>query len=268
MGNIRETLLDPMSHADHLRLVVLSPFFLDQTEVSVKALRDAGFRPGPELELEPWSGRSTGDNWNDFCGFTSTPSAKDTLPINCIAPHKARLYCQKMGADLPTEAQFEYVAGALTSRRYVWGDDPPAPAPKGCSDAVLAQGGWGAYGSMQPFNCKPATPPGGPQALGSLVSSPRRDRLELESGTVFDLVGNVSEFALDTWNTQDDPCWSKGGVYVDPVCGDGSPMNDHVIRGGSWIVQADNAAAATRAWYPGGAIVSNDIGFRCARPAN
>src|SRR5581483_4340900 len=153
------------------------------------------------------------------------------------------------------EAQFEYVAGGLRGHLYVWGQDNPT-----CSQAVLGRGGWGVY-VTQPNDCKTADPPGGalPVKSGSL------DVLHLEGGDIFDVVGNVVEWTRDLWQRQDEPCWSSGGVYVDPVCTNPSTIDVRAssMRGGSFIDSPLAAAAASRNFYTG---FVPFIGFRCARP--
>jgi formylglycine-generating enzyme required for sulfatase activity len=101
---------------------------------------------------------------------------------------------------------------------------------------------------------------------------PRRDRLELEGGVIYDLVGNATEWALDTWNRQDEPCWMRSGPLVDPVCTEPSPSQGdvRVFRTGSWLVGARQAAAAYRAPLIGNISSGQgiDLGFRCARPGS
>jgi formylglycine-generating enzyme required for sulfatase activity len=158
------------------------------------------------------------------------------------------------GGDLPTEAQYEYVASGLSSLPYVWGNDPPAP-----QDAVFS-------GSMIPL-----TPPLPPvRVAGSAV----RDRLELEGGTVVDLAGNMSEWTRDIWNVDGQPCWGPG-VFTDPVCmapDTTLPPSWHgfTARGGSWSDDAGGLRAALRRRVVVASEIdagSADIGFRCVRPA-
>ena len=171
---------------------------------------------------------------------------------------EARTYCQSRGADLVTEARYEYAASNLEGRLYPWGGDEPA-----CPDAVYGRTGWGLY--AQAFDdCKPGAPPGGPLPPGSGA----RDRVDLPTGSIVDLAGNVSEVMLDVWNRLDEPCWMTPGVYTDPICtavspGDGPRIT---VRGGSWLLSPENLEAVSRfAAPPTG--WSNGSGFRCARDA-
>jgi formylglycine-generating enzyme required for sulfatase activity len=104
----------------------------------------------------------------------------------------------------------------------------------------------------------PQTRPGGPLIV---ADGTRRDRVELDD-TVFDLVGNVREYCLDTFNRQDEPCWSKGGVYRDPVCTASSTQR--VVRGGSWLDYPAQGTAATRRSVADDAMPI-DTGMRCVR---
>jgi formylglycine-generating enzyme required for sulfatase activity len=245
--------------ADRLRLVVVSPFFIEAAEVTV-----ARFRAAAAVPTFAWSGSHTGIAWQDYCTYTPQPMGNEDTPINCTAWPAARTFCQGLGRDLPTEAQFELVASAFSGRLYAWGEDDPA-----CGDAVLGRAGWGALETLL-APCKPSTPPGGPLPVGTGVSPPRRDRLDLPTGTVFDLVGNMCELTRDRWNRQSEPCWSKPGVYTDPLCDQPSPADgtEHVYRGGCWDITAQLSTTASREGISDGATSGLiGLGFRCARPA-
>ncbi|HZO16495.1 MAG TPA: SUMF1/EgtB/PvdO family nonheme iron enzyme [Polyangiaceae bacterium] len=261
MGNARMLGTSLGEANDRRRLVVLSPFFLDSTEVTVSAYRS--FDDGSLYELHAWSGGTQGFAWQDFCTFTATPGAHDDKPVLCVSYEGARAYCQARGGDLPSEAQIEYAASALESRLFVWGSDQPR-----CSDAVLQRYGYGLFAAT--YNeCTPELAPGGAEIVGSLAMPPRRDRLELEGGVIYDLVGNATEWALDTWNRQDEPCWMRAGPLVDPWCNQPSPSQGdvRVFRTGSWLVGARQAAAAYRSPLLGNIASGQgiDLGFRCAR---
>lgn len=250
------------------RLVVVSPFFVDAHEVTVAEYRAW---PGHDDDfLQRRAGGTSALVWQNLCSFTDDAEAPfDAWPVVCVGFAGARAYCQSRGADLPTEAQFEYVAGALESRLYVWGSEEP-----GCDDAVLNRFDPGGFASPgQGFEpCPVEQLPGGPETNGSLIDPPRLDRLVLAQGAVYDLVGNAAEWVLDAWNRQTEPCWSSGGVYRDPLCT--APSIDgvaRVFRGGSWIIGPRQAIAA----YRGGPLTDAgvaagqgiDLGFRCVRPA-
>ena len=105
---------------------------------------------------------------------------------------------------------------------------------------------------------------GGPQPAGTAT----RDRLNLPTGAVFDLIANVEEWTLDRWSWQYEPCWT-GALYYDPICdvdsADGFPRR-RSVRGESWAQTVIVVPAASRSQnepdYSG-----PKLGFRCARPA-
>lgn len=270
MGNPHAVGLGGGNDADQRRLVVLAPFLLDATEVTVASYRalldtlDPALRDA--LTPIPWSSSTNGTQWRDFCTFTAAPGPLDDEPVVCVAWSQAQQYCQLRGADLPTEAQLEYVAGGLASRLFHWGSDEPS-----CDDAVIARYGYGIFGSG-PFagvGCVATVPPGGTEPVGTVVDPPRRDRLELPGGTIFDLVGNATEWARDLYNRQSEPCWAAAGVYHEPLCETVSPADGllYSFRLGSYAVGARQAVAAYRHGLRDISLGHGiDLGFRCARP--
>ncbi|MBL0193911.1 MAG: SUMF1/EgtB/PvdO family nonheme iron enzyme [Myxococcales bacterium] len=243
--------------ADLARLVVVSPHFLDADEATVGDVR--GFEKS-EIGFIPWSQKTTGASRSDYCSFTATPGSREALPANCTLWTAARHFCLSRGKDLPTEAQFEHVASALVSRRFPWGDDPPA-----CDDAVWGRGGDG-YLAPIVAPCRARGQASGPECAGAAcAASRRRDSLPLEGGVLRDLAGNVSEWALDRFSRQDEACWSTPGPRRDPLCtlaGQGSPRL--AVRGGSWLASGKTLAASSRA-AEGLDAYEPFIGFRCAR---
>jgi formylglycine-generating enzyme required for sulfatase activity len=265
MGNVAAAGQGPNS-GDSSRLVVLSPFYVDATEMTV-----ATFRSFKGVAGEVWAGREA-CNTQDYCTVTSAPGPNEDLPATCLDWTHARAICQSQGKDLLSEAQYEYLASGLAGQPYVWGTDVPE-----CGDMVFERGGYGAYAGY-PDNCVHA-PGGTPYCDGGIIVGglglggplpPRngsRDRLTIAlpgwTGTVFDIEGNVAEFTLDAWNLETDPCWSRHGVYTNPVCEDSS-TNERTNRGGDWSSDPADSLAAFRDWN-----VANEssaqIGFRCAR---
>jgi formylglycine-generating enzyme required for sulfatase activity len=257
MGNARVDGFGIGNASDRRRLVVLPPFYLDRTEVTVAAYRAAAGVPLTARSTDP-------NDWQYYCTWSAQPDDREDHPVVCVPYAAARAHCQARGGDLPTEAQFERAASALVGRLFVWGSDLPE-----CADAVLGNVGPGFFYDIGRSFCSPRSAPGGSLPVGS-DHAPRRDNLVLSSGIVHDLVGNASEWALDRWNRQEEPCWSHGGVYVAPFCDAVSVDGDlRVFRGGSWLVQASSAAAAFRSAIPENAMALNtvDLGFRCALPA-
>jgi formylglycine-generating enzyme required for sulfatase activity len=264
MGNRTLTGLPGKWSANVERLVVVSPFWIDAAEVTVEAFRAAAI-PGAFT----WSGTYENDPLapTNACTFTAAPDpSHDLLPVNCVSQDAAIGFCAAKGAMLPTEGQFEFVAGDFASRLHPWGVDEP-----GCDDAV-----WGRSNIVPhaPGDVSPCMPPDEialPLALvrADGTTRPGRDRVEVDDGTVFDLAGNLTEWTRDLFNEPWEACWNRAGsqVFVDPVClTEGEEGHAYATRGGIWFGPSYLTRAAARfAQQPAQAI---QTGIRCVRPAN
>jgi formylglycine-generating enzyme required for sulfatase activity len=222
----------------HERLVTVDAFLLDHAEVSVAAFRARG----TVTDLEPRRHTTPG------CTFAEETDPEradfDARPVNCVGYSRVVKFCADQGKDLPTEAELEYVQGALRSRRYVWGDGPPR-----CQDAVLLA-----------TDCEePAPKPSG---------SASRDTLTLPGGaSVVDLIGNVHELTRDLWNPETGPCWGPGTFY-NPVCTtpDRARPTARVVRGGAYADLATFARSALREYVDRpDSNLGTSVGFRCVR---
>jgi formylglycine-generating enzyme required for sulfatase activity len=216
------------------RLVTLDAFAMEATEVTVGAFRKSG------LATAAYPVRRS----REGCLYPEDPneSSFDAYPVNCITHELAQKYCSSIDRDLPTEAEFEYVAGALRSQAFVWGEDPPK-----CGDAVLGFAG-----------CKESAP--------LSVGSARRDRLTLPGQPILvDLTGNVHEFTRDRWNREDGPCWGLGHFY-NPTCDreDVEFPTGRVVRGGAYAELPTYAPAALREFVDQpNRRVGTSVGLRC-----
>ena len=90
------------------------------------------------------------------------------------------------------------------------------------------------------------------------------------SEDVVDLAGNVSEFARDKWSRQDEPFWSRPGVFRDPLAdvdspSDGRDGGTYANKGGHYMSLPIELRAAFRGFLHDNGI-SPQTGFRCARP--
>lgn len=196
------------------RLVVLSPFFLQKTEVNVAAYRAAG--PVPSTEVVRFSGdyRASGAGGipNARCTYTDAPGPHESAPVNCVVWPQADAFCKKRGGSLPAEAQFEFVAGALTSRYRVWGTtNPRARTPCG---AVHGEPSRRTVPVPRATCSSPARAPWTPQnqacTVDSIGSAPHRHRLRPD-GEPDGVPGRHLR------RTSNDPCWSGTGILARPA---------------------------------------------------
>ena len=193
--------------------VTLSAYCMDVTEVTVAAYSTCTATGC----AAPNTG--TGCNWS--------VSGRGNHPINCVDWSQARAYCQSLGGDLPTEAQWEYAARGTDGRRHPWGTD--APASQLCWSGVGARAG----------TCPIQSFPSGNSPFG-----------------LFDMSGNVWEWTRDWFAPY------PSGSDVNPT-GPGSGTT-HVVHGGSWNSSAGFLVRATYRGDDPPTIRNSDIGFRCA----
>lgn len=242
MGNPRLDVLDAReADGTSERVVVLSPYFLDRAEVTVAALRAARVARVVDDPVEATPARPD-------CLYTADPGQDDDRPVNCLSWQRARAFCTKVGKRLPSEAEYEYAAGALASRAFPWGGDLPS-----CADAVHGGGG----------TCMATTRP-------AIAGSGARDRLVLGDDVVVDLAGNLRELVADRFRRGDEACWGAG-VFVDPVCERDPPETPvaRSVRGGSYRDEGTLLRAALRSFIEDERFaVSELVGFRCARDAH
>jgi formylglycine-generating enzyme required for sulfatase activity len=246
MATVRDVALPP-------RLVVLSPFWLDDREVTVADYRR--FDPARPLQ---WSGNTAGTSPTDWCLFTSVPGPHEDAPLNCISWNNARAYCRSRGADLPTEAQYEYAAGGSDGTTFPWGEDLPT-----CDGAIWGRGGFGSLSALD-HACPRAMPGQAPVPVGHAGRG--LDVAAFEAGAVYDLGGNLDELTLDAWQNGNGSCWSAVGIYRDPHCNSSSATALRAVRGGAW---SDPGSSLVR-FHRLAAIATNttpQAGFRCARPS-
>lgn len=273
MGNPTVGAMLASFDSDLPRLVVLSPFYIDTAEVTVGAFRAAGVaRPWMDT-ADPGDPHDNDGSLGGLCTYSNKPvgpnDAGIEFPVNCLTWSKARQYCKAVGKDLPSEAEFEYVASGLRGTWFPWGEDEPQ-----CGDAVFARG---ATPSI-PSSC-------GPTKLTQplVFGQGKLDRLALGDRVVTDLAGNLREWTRDVFAEQGEDCWNAP-LLLDPECTTGKRGTlVHTVRGGSWRDQSGFLRAATRhfGWANGEPTATKPspyfddygtdgatIGFRCARPGN
>ncbi|MSQ04349.1 MAG: hypothetical protein EXR71_21125 [Myxococcales bacterium] len=217
-----------------------------------------GFRPGLHVaapqtaysiqahevtwgELEDWwtahpEARFEPPNWASPEG-TSGPSARADLPACGVPWTSASIYCAGLGGRLPTESEWEYAARGPTLQPYPWGLSPAPPQ-------LRAMAGEGAV-------------PVAVKTSGDVTSS-----------GVYDMIGNVQEWTMDRWST-DDPAvsdaWSRKGNNVfrsirglpladaGTLPAIGAAWRDRLCAAGDCLVKTQTSSTFQR------------VGFRCVK---
>ena len=75
-------------------------------------------------EWRQWWDWSPGANWRAPYGPGSDIAGRDNHPVVQVAYPDAGAYAAWAGRRLPTEAEFEYAAGAGATTTYPWGEEP------------------------------------------------------------------------------------------------------------------------------------------------
>ncbi len=252
LGDASYVGLGSFMDAAPLTPVILSPFWLDSSEITVARYRRFALDAGtPE---EPPFTRIDADALRGECAFRSVDDGGfDDFPLNCTYWRTLREICQHDGGDLPTEAQWAHAArGRGEARLYPWGDQDVECCVASISRASLPG---------VPLLCEAEE---GLEPAGSHPASDACNGLgDVSRDGVLDLGGSLSELLLDAARPFDDPCWSTEGIARDPLCaGEGGLI---AMRGGNFSTGPKLAAAAIRSdWSKN--TWSSTMGARCAYP--
>ncbi|MCC5867017.1 MAG: formylglycine-generating enzyme family protein [Gammaproteobacteria bacterium] len=187
-----------------------------------------------------------GASWRHPDGPGSTIEGAEHFPVVQVAFEDAAAYATWVGAELPSEVQWEYAArGGLASARYAWGDEFQ---PEGRFMANTWQGefpfideGLDGFPGLAPVGCFAANGFG-----------------------LYDMIGNVWEWTTTAFHPKHRPEHGAGApeqatqTVTDPTA------EFRVIKGGSHLC----AANACRRYRPGARqpaeadLGTNHIGFR------
>jgi formylglycine-generating enzyme required for sulfatase activity len=241
--------LSDRGHTLPVRTVAHHRFWIDRREVTVGRYRQAvsaGFR-GRIKDDAPYEndGVLKPGALITEATYSSKPISRESYPLNVIGWSWAREFCRFSGGDLPTEAQWEYVAGggnALYKQTYPWGEREAS-----CASGVLNR-------SIAPA-CKGIA---GPEAVDSAAAAADEGPFGL-----LGLAGNLREMTRDASYAFDHPCWSARSA-IDAWCDDPSTPY-RTARGGSWRGPLVFARVAGR-WPIVPGTRSADLGFRCSYP--
>jgi formylglycine-generating enzyme required for sulfatase activity len=214
-----------------LRPVLVAPFWLDATELTVGRMRELVEQGKAEVPAD----QEAGCTWD--------PSGKsDALPLNCIAEAEAAAVCAALGGTLPSEARWEHAArGRGRGSRFVWGD-----AAGTCCAASIGRNVGGCGSGIEP--------------VASHTDTATCELADVTRDGVIDMNGSVSEHTLDVNLPYDHACWGGPGLRFEPGCAD--PYGVPVTRGGNWGSGFAAAQLATRAFRFDPVVQ----GVRCAYP--
>lgn len=238
----------------------IDPLRVDRYEVTVGRFRDAlarGFAPfvWPAPNEGPLA-TSDKDPSERLCTWSDAPrpgaEAREDFALTCATWEMARAFCKFEGGDLPTEAEWEYVAAAAArpaKTAYPWGDDGPA-----CDRVVFGR-------SMSATKDCIAAFPYGPRP----VADGPGDETPAAPGTtsgVHGLAGGVFELTRDAFAPYSSVCW-KGAPQREPWC-DFRGATTRSVRGGAWDAGAVTLRSAGRLFFQQDVGIP-DVGFRCVR---
>jgi formylglycine-generating enzyme required for sulfatase activity len=251
------------------RAALIPPLRVDRYEVTVARWRQAledGFVP-------PRAGETAGDlppvDANEgplaatssaaesaLCTFSEHPRDREDYALTCVDWDAARELCRFRGGDLPTEAQWEYLASAAVppfDRSFPWGT-----APLDCARAVYGRWDLDGRGGSE---CHEQSGEFGPLPVHARAG-PDGD-VTPEHGIV-GLGGGVAEWVRDELMPLSSACW-RTRPLDDPLCEGGDPaLRSH--RGGHWADSAWFVGVGFRDGLPPTSSHAATVGFRCVRP--
>jgi formylglycine-generating enzyme required for sulfatase activity len=215
-----------------LHTVYLDAFWIDRTEVTntqYRACVEAGVCLSP----------STCD-WGEP---TFDDASKAEQPVVCVDWEGAVVYCQWVGAQLPTEAQWEKAARGPERRIYPWGDGFDGKLSNYCDTSCEHDHRDAAYDDGYAHLAPVGSYPEGVSPYGAL-----------------DMAGNAWEWVSD-WYDEAYYASSPGENPLGPDTGDYK-----AVRGGSWYTRSRGVRTANR--YRSKPDPRYDLlGFRCVLPA-
>jgi formylglycine-generating enzyme required for sulfatase activity len=241
------------------RMVTLSPFYLDVHETTNAEFVRWLNKIASSLEIKPDGdsriGRYVHDRTQGLLLADLHPDSSGLLytdghfeashgygnkPVVQVTWDAASLYCRWQGKRLPTEAEWEFAARGVSSRRFPWGNEPPR-----CDGVVFGR------------------KDGGPQCKGwplgvQDVGTSAQDRTP---EGIWDLGGNANEWVQDQFASPYPDC----GACINPKEERSVPAESdmRIQRGGVWSTLAMMTRGARRVPLERSSVTSG-AGFRCA----
>ncbi len=176
---------------------------------------------------------------------------RDDEPVVCVSWLDAKAYVGWLSRQtrhryrLLSESEWEYVARAGTTSRYVWGEDPDGA----CKSANLYD--QSAVKLAMPY--APANCSDGFEGVAPVASFPPN------AFGVYDMIGNVWQWVEDCY-LYEYPAWPVDGAPVEVLSA--CPLRS--IRGGSWGTRVDRLRPTWRGRDPENRM-NILFGFRIAR---
>jgi formylglycine-generating enzyme required for sulfatase activity len=239
-------------------VTIAKPFAVGKYEVTIAEFdafqKATGYEQPYERGCVVWDGRNARF---DKSVTYKNPEIPGTItpqhPAVCISWDDAKAYLDWMSKKtgelyrLPSEAEWEWIAGEGANAPYPWGEDPA----KGCDVANMydlsAKEG-GVERPVDPVQCRDGQPSLAP--VGSLKPN---------AFGLYDIVGNVWEWVEDCY-AMPYPAWhpADGSAQYRLGC------DRRGVRGGSWTSDATRQRITFRGRDPQ-VLNSNAFGFRVAR---
>jgi formylglycine-generating enzyme required for sulfatase activity len=173
-------------------------YYIAKKEITVGQYQtcvDAGVCTAPEEGIDCTWGM---DNAND-------------LPLNCVSWSQVKTFASWVGADLPSEAEWEFASRGVNNRTYPWANSPRPTCTYTHMKSSSNRNGCGVSSHEPP-------------ATG--CSYPRGNTPD----GVCDMAGNLAEWTLDTYSGNHNNAPGDGSAYCsEGGCDDGL---DHTIKGG------------------------------------